>query len=155
MDILQWIETYRPGTIINSEEYVEVRHDSGETSTIWLRSEPKGDSSSPPHLQDIYGKYDGMSLFSSTFVIASRFEDKRKRDVVLTRSLDSMASQATVDGAKFPPSVIPFMKESGMGYYGVDRESGRLAHWDTLSNELSFRNSGLEFVFIDWVSAVE
>ena len=78
---------------------------------------------------EIYDQFDGAVLFSSTFYIASLEIAKEFKGSPATYSLKELGEVAVEDGSKFPDGSIPFMVNTGIGYYAL-APTGVILRWD-------------------------
>lgn len=152
MDLLQWIKTNRPGTTTEYSDRIEITHDCGEHSTLWLRVK----DSCPEALKttEVFNRYDGADLFSSTFKIASIREPKFRDGVQLTFTLVEIESEFLADTDSLPELVTPFMLQQGIGIYSVGNVSGNIYEWDTELNELTDNFPCIVDVLDQWLEAV-
>jgi hypothetical protein len=153
MDILDWIRLKRPGQILEIDDRLEITHASGEHSTIWRRC---GDSPSTPlsELSFLYGKYDGMDLFSSTFKVAGLNEAKGTGGVAIVPSLRELAEDVSTTNAEFPGEAVPFMYQAGIGFYALGVRTGRIYEWDEEDNEVSGDYASVAALLDEWLEAV-
>lgn len=153
MDILDWIAANRPGEIRQFRDRIEVIHDSEERSTLWLNNlELKSDNME--HLNEIYTRFDGMDLFSSTFKIAAMDRPKSKNGVVILPTLQQIAEDLNSLHPEFPEDSIPFMYQAGIGFYAVGVKSGRIYEWDEEENVLSGQYESVEDILDEWLKAI-
>lgn len=153
MDLLHWIKTNRPGTATEYSDRIEVEHDCGEHSTLWLRVAPL----CPEALKktEVFDRYDGADLFSSTFKIASISEPKFRDEVQLTFTLAEIESELLAVKPSLPEFVTPFMLQQGIGIYSVGNVSGSIYEWDTELNELTGSFPSIVDVLAQWLEAVD
>lgn len=153
MDILEWIRLKRPGQVVEIDDRIEITHESGEHSTIWRRS---GDSPDSPlaGLSFLYGKYDGMDLFSSTFKVAGLSGAKETGGVVIAPSLRELAEDVGTTNAEFPEEAIPFMYQAGIGFYALGVRTGNVYEWDEEDNEVSSDYASVTALLDEWLEAV-
>ncbi|WP_036254771.1 hypothetical protein [Methylobacter sp. BBA5.1] len=152
MKTIDWILEKHPGIIDEYDDRFEIRHNSGEHSTIWKNKSTKiieGLSK----LGDLYIKYDGMDLFSSTFKLFAKESPKSVEGVVLVGSLEEFNKYVSTMNPKFPEESIPFMYQAGIGIYAVGVRSGRIYEWDTEELELSGDYGSLDEIFEEWLDA--
>ncbi len=153
MKILNWLLTKQPGQVNEYSDRFEISHDSGEHSTLWK----KVSSKVPEYLVglgDIYTKYDGMDLFSSTFKISSNTSAKSAEGVEIVENIEKFNEYVATINPIFPEDSIPFMYQAGIGIYAVGKKSGRIYEWDTESAELSDEFENLEAIFEEWLDAI-
>lgn len=100
-------------------------------------------------LQILYGEFDGMTLFSSTFKVAAIEAPRALGGVPVVPSLKQLNSYAREDGAQFPEDVLPFMMQAGRGFYGVD-PGGSVYLWDQDDSEVRLIEGGVLEVFESW-----
>lgn len=154
MDLLKWIQRERPGKLIEHPNRVEIEHVSGEHSTLWFNTGyecPDGLKG----LDELFRKYDGADLFSSTFKIASIKEPKFRDGVQLTFTLDQIEAEFSKCDAALPGLAVPFMIQQGIGIYSVSDSGNVIYEWDTELDELSEEFPDLIAIFGQWLQAVE
>ncbi len=153
MDIIEWIKLNRPGKIKQLEDRIEIAHDTGEYSTIWLNSfEVENDDIK--NISELYNKYDGMDLFSSTFKVAAINAPRSKNDVLLVQSLYQISIDVNSLQPEFPEESIPFMYQAGIGFYAVGTISGKIYEWDEEDNELSGEYESVQEILDEWGKAM-
>lgn len=153
MDIIEWIKINYPGRINQINDRIEIIHNTGEHSTIWLNTlRLKKDIIGK--LNEIYNKYDGMDLFSSTFKVAALETPKRINDVIIVQSLRQVAKDINPLQPKFPEESIPFMYQAGIGFYAVSIASGKIYEWDEEENNLSGEYKSIVEILDEWVKAI-
>lgn len=152
MDLLQWIKTNRPGSATEYSDRIEIAHDCGEHSTLWLRAS----SPCPEALRTtkVFDRYDGADLFSSTFKVASIREPKFRDGVQLTFTLAEIASEFSAVRPSLPELSTPFMLQQGIGIYSVGNASGTIYEWDTELNELTDNFPSVVDVLVQWLEAI-
>ncbi|MDM4015941.1 hypothetical protein [Roseiconus lacunae] len=153
MNLHEWIERSRPGSVEEFVDRIEIAHECGEHSTLW-KSTTDGRSHVGGQLGNTYLDYDGIDLFSSTFKFASTVDPKLRAGVKMTFTLKQLQNEVGDVGCNFPESSIPFLYQSGIGFYAVDVVSGRLYECDADSGELSDEYESLEALLDDWIIAV-
>jgi hypothetical protein len=150
MELLDWITLKRPGDVDSLSGRIEVVHQDGNRSTLWLRT-----SASIPEpllsLGDLYEKYDGIDLFSSTFKVASADERQRRGDVDLTFSLKDLRIEFEAYGAGISQDAIPFMIQQGIGIYIIDPSSSEIIEFDTEQGAVSERYGSIFEVLEEWL----
>ena len=153
MDILKWIKLNRPGKIEQLEDRIEIAHKTGEHSTVWLNNlkEKRDDIK---NLGDMYNKYDGMDLFSSTFKVAALDTPKSKNDVLIVQNLHQVAEDLYSLHPKFPEESVPFMYQAGIGFYAVGIKSGKIYEWDEEENELSGEYESVQEILDEWAKVM-
>jgi hypothetical protein len=153
MGILEWILAQRPGTVQDCGDRLEVKHESGEYSTLWKQVGHKY-----PGLlgtvSDCYSAYDGIDLFSSTFKLASVIEPQRVDNVKLTFTLAELDDEVKAKCCSFPVGAVPFMYQAGIGYYAVAPASGSIYEWDIEDRQLSDKFDTIESILSEWISAI-
>lgn len=152
-DILDWINDNRSGNITETCERIEIAHHSGEYSTLWKR---KG-VVVPDELfsfTELYDKYDGIDLFSSTFKIASINDIKSKNNVNIVFNLASLKTEIEKLRIVFPEFSTPFMYQSGIGYYAYAANTGTIFEWDDEANVISAEYHSLTEVLDEWLAAI-
>jgi hypothetical protein len=153
IDIIKWIQAKRPGRVERLGDRIEITHDTGEHSTIWVNTlQSRG--ADLEHLSDIYHLYDGMDLFSSTFKIAAINEPKGKSSVVLVQSLAQFAADVKSANPCFPEPAIPFMHQAGIGFYAVGTKSGKIYEWDMEEQRLSAEYANVFDILNEWLKAM-
>ncbi len=153
MDIIEWIRIRCPGKIEKFEDRIEIAHDSGDYSTVWLnKSNHKREGLQK--LKNIYFQYDGMNFFSSTFRIASVNNPKIRNNVVLVQTLQHLSDDIKIMKPEFPEKSIPFMRQDGIGFYAVGIKSGIIFEWDESENELSGEYKSVIEVIDEWLEAI-
>jgi hypothetical protein len=152
MDLLQWIMTNRPGTMKEHPDRIEIDHDCGEHSTLWLTT----GQLCPEALKntEVFDRYDGADLFSSTFKIASIKEPKFRGEVQLTFTLAEIGSEFSGIRASLPEPTTPFMLQQGIGIYAVGNVSGNIYEWDTELNKLTDNFPRVVDVLAQWLEAI-
>lgn len=150
MMFLEWLVSRVPGATQWQDSLLEVSHNSGDKSFLWRR---EGNTPLPAEIGGVglYAEFDGMSLFSGTFKVASSRVPRALRGVNVVPSLAEMNAYAREDGAEFPDGVIPFMMQAGRGFYGVEPEGGTIFLWDTETDELRTIGLRLDDVFEAWL----
>lgn len=154
MDLLSWIDKNRPGKVTSEGDRIEISHSSGEYSTLWLNLE-NNHPSGLIGLGDIYKKYDGIDLFSSTFKIASVGMSKGKNGVEITPTLKELSEELLAENAEIPQGSIPFMVQQGIGIYSFRSENGLISEWDSELSEFTQQFPDLTAIFDEWLIAVE
>lgn len=153
MDILEWIKKNRPGKIEQLDDRIEISHDAGDYSTVWLNTQYViGENTKK--IDDLYHLYDGMDLFSSTFKVASLEAPKSKHNVVLVQNLIQIAEDLKTLRPEFPEESVPFMYQAGIGFYAVGIKSGKVYEWDEEENELSDEYESVQEIFDEWLKAM-
>lgn len=153
MDILEWIKKNRPGKIEEFKDRIEIAHNTGDYSTLWLNNQTV-QNGMLIKINELYCKYDGMDLFSSTFKVAALYTSKSKNNVVLVHNLQQIAEECNSLQPEFPEDSIPFMHQAGIGFYAVGIKSGKIYEWDEEENELSGEYKSIQEVFDEWVKAI-
>ena len=153
MNVIDWILAKRPGELYEYDDRFEISHESGEHSTIW-KDKSTGDSDELTNLGEIYAKYDGMDLFSSTFKISAKKSAKSVEGVELVDSIEEFGKYVSTMTPVFPEKSIPFMYQAGIGVYAVGVRSGRIYEWDTEELELSGEYGSLVEIFEECLDAV-
>ncbi len=154
MFLIKWLLSHRHGEIQEFDDRIEIRHDSGEYSTLF-KSHSNSCFKELDSLGDIYTDYDGADLFSSTFKNSSCISDKYVDDVALIESINSLSTYSTSIDAVFPEKVIPFMYQAGIGIYALGLDSKLIYEWDQEENAITESYISLEQIFEEWLSAVE
>lgn len=153
MDIIEWIKINYPGRINQINDRIEIIHNTGEYSTLWLNT-LKLKKDIIGKLNEIYSKYDGMDLFSSTFKVAALETPKRINDVIIVQSLRQVAKDLNPLQPKFPEESIPFMYQAGIGFYAVGIASRKIYEWDEEENNLSGEYKSIVEILDEWVKAI-
>lgn len=153
MDLLEWITTNRPGTLTEHSDRIEIAHECGEHSTLWLSQSQQY----PIALREVkvFDSYDGADLFSSTFKIASIKEPKFRGGVQLTFTLNDIADELSAANASLPEAATPFMIQQGIGIYSVGHTSRVVYEWDTELGELTEEFPSVVAVLDQWLQAIE
>ncbi len=153
METLPWLLEKLPGEIEHKANRIMIRHHCGERSTLWVN-----DNVTTPEalllLGDVYSRYNGMDLFTSTFKLFAIDGPTYSGDVPIVGSLDELKNEITGLTISFPESAVPFMYEAGIGYYAADRSRGTIYKWDACEHRLTSEYSGLDCIFEEWLKAV-
>lgn len=154
MSLLDWIKLNRPGVITEYPDRIEIEHEKGDHSTLWLN---RG-SRVPAELEPLglYHDYDGMDLFSSTFKIAALAESKGKNGVEIVFNLNQLGAELSSHGAKLPEPSIAFMYQQGIGFYSISKsDSNRIFEWDSEMEDLSDEFVSFLDILNEWKEAVD
>lgn len=154
MDIIDWIRLNRSGEIVEFTDRLEIEHDCGEHSTIWLNKSLDAESNGLDHLGGFFEKYDGADLFSSTFKIASAHEGKMLNNVKMTFSLEEINDELKSLKTTLPSGVTAFMIQLGIGIYSINESRDKVYEWDFELVELSDTYSSLFDILDEWKEAV-
>lgn len=153
MDLLGWLKHAVGGKQVQVDDRIDVLHDTGSVSTLWLRS-PESKVPAPlKGLGGVYEAFDGADLFSSTFKIASLSAPRMRGSVPITPTLEQIAEMAVSDGCRFPPGAVPFMMQAGIGFYAVDEQLPKIYEWDTEYEELAGEYEDVSAIFDEWLEA--
>jgi hypothetical protein len=152
MNFADWLLLEQPGKIIIIDDRVEITHDCGDRSTLWLQNGPllhwmQGE------LRDFYGMYDGADLFSSTFKIASISETKAVGGVDIIFTQDQIQRELDVCNFSLPERTSAFMYQSGIGIYSASHTSPRIYECDTETGDVT-RFESLRSIFEEWLDAI-
>jgi hypothetical protein len=152
MNITNWLLAKRPGRIVTVDEHVEITHNNGDRSTLWLQMESLM-SWMQGEVRDFYSMYDGADLFSSTFKIAAISEKKKLGAVNVVFTLDEIQRELDVYNCTIPENASAFMYQAGIGIYSASHTSSRIYEFDTETGEVTQFES-LISILEDWVDAI-
>src|SRR5258708_7224658 len=93
-ELVRYLASVVPGEIHRLEDRYQINHSNGNVSTLWLKPEGMGASSSLQRLHLIFDEFDGADLFSSTFKVASLNSSRALNGVKITPTLAELANIA-------------------------------------------------------------
>lgn len=154
VDILEWIKKNYPGKMKQFKERIEIVHDDGTYSTIWLNTKFVSNDDRLKRITYLYKKYNGMDLFSSTFKVAAIDTPKSKNNVELVQNIAMLTKDINFLHPEFPEKSIPFMYQTGIGFYAIGIKSGKIYEWDEEDNELSGEYESVQEILDEWLKAI-
>lgn len=149
-----WLDRHCPHWREQSGPEIQVRHVSGEVSSLWLRDGREPLPVGLDAVSDFYALFDGADLFSSTFKVCALRQPKVRTGVEIVPALDEFARDVKAAGCTFPEEAVPFMVQAGIGIYAVARGHSLIYEWDTETHALSGTYRGLTDILDEWLAAV-
>jgi hypothetical protein len=152
MSFVEWLLNERTIAKVEEDEMLILSHENDCRSSLWHQKEPlpdwiKGD------LRYFYSKFDGGSLFDSTFIIAALSVPKSINSVGVVFSQSEIGRELAGYDFELPEPSVAFMYQAGIGIYAVGQRSGLIYECDTETGDVETHDN-LRPIFEQWWEAV-
>lgn len=152
MGIFEFVLLKSPGEVKENNDYIAIEHFDGDISIFYKAKNKNYSFDLPDQLGTIYEHFDGINLFSSTFMFSPINNPTIYDGVEVFNSIETLQYQ--MEDISFPEKSLSFLNETGNFIYSAPYGSTSIFSFDIESGELEIHKSVYEIIS-NWIDVVK